>query len=585
MSNDETSKAQRPRMHNPDTADGSTSGPAGASDRRAGRQTAGRAGRLVVLLAAVAIVVLAAVLRLEGIGRDELWCDEFFTLRYARLPLTDTTHWFIGMVLYETTLHEWMQVAGDSNIALRHPSAAYGVGAVILLMLLVWRMNGWPTALLAGLLLAVSWQHIYFSQEARAYSLFVTLSVLTTYLLVWLLTKWSVRRLVIYGISLLLLAYTHYQFVFMVGFHTAVVYLVRRRLGRAWLVLLGALAVAYVPQLIIGMGDLAWRWKPYYIPTPPSLGYAAGVLQDFFGIPPYLPITSHIPGATTLNLAVLFVMPVAAAAGIIACVQRALVRPGSRLAKALPVLSRYTAPVRAGGVAPKWVWLPALWFGFVFVAPFLVAQIGKPIFLGRYVVGTMPPLCWLVAAGITSVRRAAVRWPAAAVCVLLALPAVETMKAFPMRTHWGACVREIERDERPGDRIVIVPGFLHRVFLHAYHGDAHVDYIFGSAMTDAETTKALKWDESPPPRVWIVVARAPETTVMGYFKRRPDYRLVMRRDYPPFGSFDYAPRLVRGPAPVLLMLFERVPGKGPEAERAGDEPEHGEPDAPAPGTT
>ncbi len=168
---------------------------------------------LAALIGAVAIVALAAFLRLEGMGRDGLWYDEVFSRGYAWRPLSHGRHWQNGMALYHAMMHVWVRIAGDSEAGLRHPSAALGVAAVALLIVLVRRVNGWPTALLAGLLLAISWKRVYYSQEARAYSLFIALSVLTTLLLVWLLENWSTRRLVIYGIALLALAYSHYQFV------------------------------------------------------------------------------------------------------------------------------------------------------------------------------------------------------------------------------------------------------------------------------------------------------------------------------------------------------------------------------------
>ncbi len=348
-------------------------------------------------------------------------------------------------------------------------------------------------------------------------------------------------------------------------FHTLAVLISRRRLSRGWFVLLTVLAVAYVPQFLLGVRRVPWTWNPFYIPRPPSASYAVSALQDFFGIPPYLPVTSRLPGATGINLVALFLMPVLAAAGLVAHAQASVLRPGPRVRKALPALSRYAAPVAPGAAGRGWGWLPVLWFGSVFVLPFVLAQIGKPLFLARYMAGALPVYCWLIAGGIIAAPRAALRVALAAACVVCSVPAIETMKAFPMRAHWRECAQEIMNDERSGDRIVLCPGFLLGTLRNSYRGGAPITYIAGHR-TDEQTVAALNWSE-PPQRVWLVVARAPRSRITRYFMRRPDYRLVKRRDYPPYGSFDYPPAIVRGPAPIILMLFEHVAASDTPAEK------------------
>ena len=88
---------------------------------------------------------------------------------------------------------------GYSEIALRAPSVIFGV----LTVWLVFKLGGkWP-----ALLLATSGLHVYYSQEARMYSL-VTLAVTASF---WALKE---RRWLIYILASLAAIYSHYLAVF-----------------------------------------------------------------------------------------------------------------------------------------------------------------------------------------------------------------------------------------------------------------------------------------------------------------------------------------------------------------------------------
>lgn len=126
-----------------------------------------------------AILALAFALRLYHIGAVELWLDEAAALHWATAE-----DWLAQTLrnntppLYYVCLRLWTQAVGQSQEALRLPSAVFGtmfVGAVI------WmgrQMFTPRVALWSGLCAAVNPLHIYYSQEARAYALFVLTLIL-----------------------------------------------------------------------------------------------------------------------------------------------------------------------------------------------------------------------------------------------------------------------------------------------------------------------------------------------------------------------------------------------------------------------
>jgi len=515
------------------------------STTRGNETTAHRRNR-AALVVAVAIVVLAALLRFEGLGRDSLWYDETGSLEYARGPISHPRHWNNGMALYHVMLHGWIRLAGESEAALRFPSALFGIAAVALLIVLVRRINGWPTALVAGLILALAWRHVYYSQEARAYSLFIMLAVLATLLLVRLLERPGTGRLIVYGIALVALAYSHYQWIFVVAFHNAAVLASRRRVGWGWLVLHGVVVLAYVPQIVLGVlpqmhASLA------HMPRHPTVADALWALQDFFSLSLQQAIAGPVPGARALNRVALYLLPLVAAAGIASCALETAVRLAPRL---LRRVARCAAPASSSGGGPVLTWLPPLWFGIVFVLPFLIAQTGAPVFRWRYAAGTLPVYCWLIALTVAALPRAWLRIVLAALCVMLTLPALETMKMMPMREDWRGCAETIMAGEQPGDRIVLCHFRIQRPFRTYYRGVLPITGVSRDLTDEAEITAALEWTEAPK-RVWLVVSHDPTRAIIPYFMRRADYRLVRDHD-----------EECRG---ITLLLLEHVP--------AGDAPD------------
>src|SRR5215210_1747579 len=131
------------------------------------------------LLALAAVMLLASVLRFYGLEIQSLRFDELETWRYAIksppgiLEATGVSGSDPHPPGYYLFIHYWMQLAGDAEWALRLPSAVAGVLSVLVTFLLGRRLYSAREGLIAALLMTVLWAPIYYSQEARAYSLYL----------------------------------------------------------------------------------------------------------------------------------------------------------------------------------------------------------------------------------------------------------------------------------------------------------------------------------------------------------------------------------------------------------------------------
>ena len=137
------------------------------------------------------------MLRLVHLNSD-LWLDEIGTLvSYLRLPVTEIVRTYLSMnqhLLYSVLARLSVVCFGESAWAIRLPAALFGIGAIPALYFMARQITSEREALLASALLAFSYHHIWFSQDARGYSAMVFFSLLGTGFLIRALVgrgKWQ----------------------------------------------------------------------------------------------------------------------------------------------------------------------------------------------------------------------------------------------------------------------------------------------------------------------------------------------------------------------------------------------------------
>lgn len=174
----------------------------------------------VVLLAFIALGVVA---RLLGLSINGYWLDELATVVHFANPevpferlLTEVLPTDNSPPLYYLTLYVWSSLFGQSEQATRSLSVVFGVAAVFSPFVLRGPAASLRRTLLLSALIACSYAAIFYSQEARAYSLLILLSALATFTFVNIdsalarsegIAKSDLLWLLVFSV---LLAYTHY---------------------------------------------------------------------------------------------------------------------------------------------------------------------------------------------------------------------------------------------------------------------------------------------------------------------------------------------------------------------------------------
>jgi len=177
------------------------------------------------------LTCVAAVLRVISLG-SQLWCDEIVTVVNAvRVPagtLVTSYFWDNQHTLYALMAQASVGVFGESPWTVRLPAMVCGTLCVPVLYLLGREVTDRFEAGAAAGLLAVSYHHIWFSQNARGYTALMLAALLATWCVVRGLKRPGWRPWLAYAPVVALGMYTHLTMLFVVIGHALVC---------AWLVL------------------------------------------------------------------------------------------------------------------------------------------------------------------------------------------------------------------------------------------------------------------------------------------------------------------------------------------------------------
>ncbi len=170
-------------------------------------------GDIPLYLAALTLILIfAGAIRFYNLAHEPLWSDEAITIHIAGKPLHSMIRW---NVLNDTTppfyymlLWFWIRLFGISEFAARSLSAIFGTISVLVIYYLGKEIFNKEVGIISSIILSVSPIHIYYSQEARAYSLVILMTILS-FLFLYRAQK---NRLYYpaYIIATALLIYTHY---------------------------------------------------------------------------------------------------------------------------------------------------------------------------------------------------------------------------------------------------------------------------------------------------------------------------------------------------------------------------------------
>ena len=211
------------------------------------------------------LTLLAAGLRFATLGVQSYHHDEIVTasriLRGGFGHAMDAVGFSESAPpLYYAVAWVWTQVTGTGEFGLRSISALAGVATVPVAYLAALELRGRRAGLMAAALVAVNPMLLWYSQEARAYSLFVLLCAVSLLYCVRALRRGRRRDVVLWGVASGLALATHYFAVFPIAAEALWLLRRRRRGSLPGLGIVGLSGLALAPLAVhqMSIGHAEW---------------------------------------------------------------------------------------------------------------------------------------------------------------------------------------------------------------------------------------------------------------------------------------------------------------------------------------
>jgi uncharacterized membrane protein len=240
----------------------------------------------------VILAVISVLTRFFWIGRESLWLDEAASITLANSAgiqeainhLQYATWLDQHPIFYYFILHYWIKFFGTSEIALRSLSAIFGIAIIIFTYYVGKELIGKNIGFLASILVLANPTNLYYSQEARMYTLTSLLILVSTYFFFESLSKQNARQFLCYVLTSTILIYTDYIGLLVLGIHLLfgllnVLIQKNAEILEKLLVAFTAILILYSPWLPNLYSCKGATWM-----RPPTLEQAFSLLIEDIGI-------------------------------------------------------------------------------------------------------------------------------------------------------------------------------------------------------------------------------------------------------------------------------------------------------------
>jgi mannosyltransferase len=370
------------------------------------------------------ITLLAMGLRFFRLGYQSLWFDEAFSWAVSLVSLKLSLQALLAdggnLPFYYLLLRAWLNL-GQSEIMLRFPSAAFGILSVPLIYQVAHLTFDQRIALLSASFLALSPFHVWYSQEARMYSLVMFSALGSAYFFLRVLRggNWkSWMGLTVFTALGYPTGFSNYLVSPMELFFLICTFRTTYSLLWSWTLSQGLAILPTAPWLIAlvtrSVKSFGFGWIPQ-----PGLVEPLKTLWNFS-----LGHTNALTPLVALSL-----VP---------------------FAMAFLLSLRPNQPTNPMSKRFLFVWL-----AFPIVFTFLVS-LRLPIYIDRFLIVSLPPYLILVAYGITRIRKDILRY-GLTIAVLAVLAFNTTLIYFDpifAKEDWRGAIAYIESRAQESDLIV-----------------------------------------------------------------------------------------------------------------------------------
>lgn len=247
----------------------------------------------------ILILLIATFLRFYNLGGPSLFNDELETLRVAsyhsipemiNLGIKPDVH----PPGFQIMMYYVVHYLGDSQFILRLPTAIFGILSVLMIFFLGKYLYSEREGLIGSAITTFLWAPLYYSQEARAYSLLFLMAMLTTYLWLRIINDFyyskpsNIKLIVLYLIFAFITEYIQYLglfFIFLQGISTIIILIKKPKQLLKGLIIFAILGAVFLPWLPFMLEQLQHGAEWIKPPKILAFGY---FLAFLYSLSPYI---------------------------------------------------------------------------------------------------------------------------------------------------------------------------------------------------------------------------------------------------------------------------------------------------------
>lgn len=485
-------------------------------------------------LSVIFILLVGTFIRFYKISALSIWTDEGISVKLAKSSLANIVAYSAADVhppLYYIVLKYWIFIFGSNEIAIRSLSAILGSISLLLIYAIARYIFNSQVAILTTSISAISPFLIWYSQETRAYSLLLMLTLALTYVFIrYLRSGWSL--MIPYFFVAVAAIYTHYYAIWIIIAHNAYILFNWRssiKKLRMWILAQLLIGISFLPWLFIalkqfGQGQEGRDFSILSIPKAYillTLGRSIDLLR--LGKVINAEYGNKVVDGTVIALAVLVI--------------------GYLIMRALFSVARSQDKIE---IFPAvYLLLPLL---LICVLSFI-----KPVFDSKSLIVVFPALAMLVSHGILLHAQ---KSNVVLISLILMLFGYSLINYYfnpvPWKEDFRGIANYLKSNVRQGEVVLLQPGHLDSAFTYYYGQSSFVKGSLELNPTQDLVAKEMQSIVTNSKGVWLVMSAHPESDPRGYIKSSLDDKLepIENKDFSGFHLTYYQHKVSQGKPPA-----------------------------------
>lgn len=439
------------------------------------------------LILILLICCLGFFLRFYDLGGESYWFDETMSLYFSQQdigsifnPPAYETH---IPPLYYLLLHFWIGLFGTSEFAVRSLSAIFGGLSIFALYKLGKTLFNVKIAVYSSLIFSVSIFQIYFSQEARMYSLLTLTTLLSIFFFVKSLNENRPRFWVSYIIASILMLYSHAYGIFILIFQflCLLVYYRHKR---------GCFKNCFIAFSLVTLGFLPWVIKLFDV-TPYVLEGSSAI--GWIPQPDLILILGTIVVFCNSSVVSLIVFGYS----IRSIFTLSSLKKRFASSSFFGSLKRIKACVFDSSKFS--ITFCFMWIGIPIILALLISLMFQPIYLPKYLILVTPAFYLLVSRGLAN-KNLKLRYMLLLVLIIDSAVVSYSFYTNSNKEQWREAALFVQEREAAGDLIIVNAPWLKLSFEQYYTG---TNIIAGVQTTD-QLSEALLTNEHD--KLWLILS-------------------------------------------------------------------------------